>query len=212
MSVIHNCIHGYKSKTGKALYKPYHYADIYAALLGLYAGRNLCLVELGIGYGGCLEMWREFFGAESKIVGIDLNSKPYDDPGIQFIHGDQSKREFLKTIPDLIPKIDIFIDDGSHVNSHQIATMEEVFAHVSPGGLYIVEDVHTSYRSGEYQGGYRHPESFIEYCKNIIDTLHHTEDDRIIKENPVREIFVHQIDYIAFYPTMVVIKKVGTLQ
>lgn len=212
MSHLHDCINSYSSKTGKEIYKPFHFADIYQAHLAPLVGREICLVELGIGYGGCLEMWREFLGERSTVFGIDLKGKVYNDPAIRFIYGDQASVEFLNTIPTLIPKIDVFIDDGSHVNRDQINTIEAVFPHLSPGGFYFVEDVHTSYRDTVYAGGYKKPGTFIEYIKDVIDALHHTENPRILEENPALRIFIEQVESISFYPTMVVIKKVGLLK
>ena len=41
---------------------------------------------------------------------------------------------------------DIIIDDGSHVPWHQIFTLESIFhTWLKPGGLYIIEDLETSY-------------------------------------------------------------------
>ena len=53
----------------------------------------------------------------------------------------------------------------------QIATFEEIFPVVKPGGLYLVEDLLTSYRK-EFGGGYRKPGTFIEFAKNLINQLH----------------------------------------
>ena len=52
--------------------------------------------------------------------------------------------EILKENPPLI-----FIDDGSHQYSHQIATFESVFPFLKNGRLYVCEDIQTSF------GGYR---------------------------------------------------------
>ena len=36
------------------------------------------------------------------------------------------------------------VDDGSHINHHQIATLEALLDHVTPGGFYVIEDIHSS--------------------------------------------------------------------
>ena len=43
----------------------------------------------------------------------------------------------------------IIVDDGSHVPWHQLLTFEIMFeTWLKPGGLYIIEDVETSYLDG----------------------------------------------------------------
>ena len=43
---------------------------------------------------------------------------------------------------------DVIIDDGSHINAHQIFTFENLFSELKAGGLYIIEDTLTSYSAG----------------------------------------------------------------
>ena len=47
-----------------------------------------------------------------------------------------------------------------------------MFWHVRDGGVYLTEDLRTSYWS-DYGGGFRNPESFIEArAKPLLDTVH----------------------------------------
>ncbi len=65
--------------------------------------------------------------------------------------GDQSDAKFLQRMKaDLGHKqFDIIVDDGSHVPWHQLLTFEIMFeTWLKPGGLYIIEDVETSYWDG----------------------------------------------------------------
>jgi len=58
--------------------------------------------------------------------------------------GDQSDPHFLKSLTDKY-QYDIIIDDGSHFPQHQILTFQHLFSVLKPGGLYVVEDLETSY-------------------------------------------------------------------
>ena len=65
--------------------------------------------------------------------------------------GDQSDAHFLEQMRvDLNhEQFDIIVDDGSHVPWHQLFTFEIMFdTWLKPGGLYIIEDVETSYWDG----------------------------------------------------------------
>ena len=53
----------------------------------------------------------------------------------------------------------------------QINTFEEFFPLVDRNGVYLCEDLHTSYWP-EYGGGYCEPGTFIEYSKSFIDYIH----------------------------------------
>jgi len=41
-----------------------------------------------------------------------------------------------------LPVIDILIDDGGHEPEQQRVTLEEMLPHISPGGVYLCEDIH----------------------------------------------------------------------
>ena len=62
----------------------------------------------------------------------------------------------------------ILIDDGGHTMEQQIVTFEELYDHINDGGIYLCEDVHTSYLE-KFGGGYQKEGTFIEYSKKIID-------------------------------------------
>ena len=39
------------------------------------------------------------------------------------------------------------MDDGSHHSTHQFESIKNLIAHLKPGGIYVVEDIHGSCRS-----------------------------------------------------------------
>jgi RimJ/RimL family protein N-acetyltransferase len=52
-----------------------------------------------------------------------------------------SSREDLSNLSSHGP-FDIVIDDASHVSTHQQIALASLFPHVTPGGFYIIEDLH----------------------------------------------------------------------
>jgi len=70
-----------------------------------------------------------------------------------------------------VPRIDILIDDGGHTPAQQIATLEELYLHIQPNGVYVCEDLHTSFMP-EYGGGYLRPGTFLEYAKGLVDNFY----------------------------------------
>ena len=157
----------------EAIYKHLPYFDIYERHFSKYRGKDINLLEIGVGYGGSLIMWKNYFSklnpnAKVNIYGIDKKErcKKFEEDGIKIFIGSQSDREFLRRLKNEIPKLDILIDDGGHIPEEQIITFEEMFEHINDGGLYFCEDIYTS-----YWNDYKNKSSFIEYAKKLIDYL-----------------------------------------
>jgi len=114
-------------------------------------------------------MWKNYFGPKARIYGIDIKPecKQAEEEQIEIIIGDQEDRQFLRKLGRNIPRIDILIDAGGHSMKQQINTFEELFPHIDKNGVYLCEDLHTSYRKGA-GGGYKKKGTFIEYSKNFI--------------------------------------------
>lgn len=157
------------NNTNEAVYKHLPYFDIYERHFSKYRGKDINLLEIGVGYGGSLKMWKHYFGkinnkAKVNIYGIDIKErcKKFEEDGVKIFIGSQSDREFLKEVKKEIPQLDILIDDGGHISEEQIITFEEMFEHVKEDGLYFCEDAYSSYWTDS---------SFIEYTKKLIDYL-----------------------------------------
>jgi len=144
---------GHKHKTDKVDWWHSFHGESFLAVYEKYMSpkkdqvRNI--VEIGVLGGASLCVWRDYF-PNATVHGIDIDprAKQCEDlsRGIHIHIGDQSDPEFLKTIADKIGRpIDIVIDDGSHVNAFTIISFRELFPYVEKGGLYIVEDLHTTY-------------------------------------------------------------------
>jgi len=162
----------FAANTGRMINKWKHYLEIYDRHFSRFRGSDVCLVEFGVYQGGSLQMWKDYFGPAARIVGIDINPhcKACEEEQVEIIIGDQEDREFLKSLKRRIPRIDILIDDGGHTMGQQIRTFEELFPHIDSHGVYLCEDLHSSYWS-HYGGGYKRRGSFIEFSKNLIDQL-----------------------------------------
>lgn len=189
----------------RAITKWHHYFEVYERHFSKYRGKEIVLLEIGTFHGGSLQMWKSYFGDKAKIYGIDINPncKEVEEENIQIFIGSQSDRNFLKKAINEIPPIDILIDDGGHTMLQQIVSFEELFDHVKPDGLYLCEDIHTSYWK-EYGGGHKRMGTFIEYSKNFIDKLNAYHSTQ--KSLPV-SAFTKSVNSIHYYDSIVVIEK-----
>lgn len=187
----------------RLIYKWHDYFDIYHRHFQRYVGKPVTVMEIGVWHGGSLQMWKHYFGRKARIIGVDNNPKckQLEEKQIEIIIGDQSDREFLNRLRDQVGRVDIIIDDGSHHSSHQIATFQELYTSVNDDGIYLVEDLHTSYWP-EYEGGFQKEGTFIEFSKMLIDSLHAWH---IANTRP--DAITISVDGLHFYDSMLVIEK-----
>ena len=68
-------------------------------------------------------------------------------------------------------KIDIILDDGGHTNDQQIISLTHSIENINDRGLYVVEDVHSSYQK-HYGNPYKY--SFMNFSKKTIDDINST--------------------------------------
>ncbi|MFH1282846.1 MAG: class I SAM-dependent methyltransferase [bacterium] len=188
------------------IHKWKHFFEIYDRHFSKYRGTDVHVVEFGILHGGSLKMWKSYFGSKAKIYGVDINPncKELKEDQIEIFIGDQEDRKFLKYLANTIPRIDILIDDGGHTMRQQIHTFEELFPYVENGGVYLCEDLHTSYWP-EFGGGYKRKGTFIEYSKNFIDYLHawHSLKEKKLSVSD----FTRSAYSLHYYDSILVIKK-----
>lgn len=190
----------------RKIHKWKHYFEIYDRHFARYRGTDVHIVEFGVNYGGSLQMWKTYFGPKAKIYGIDINPhcKEVEEDQIEVIIGDQEDRAFLKELKNRIPKIDILLDDGGHTMKQQINTFEVLFPHIDKNGIYLCEDIHTSYRK-HYGGGYRKRGTFVEYSKNFIDYINawHSKQPRRLAVSE----FTKSVFSLHYYDSILVIEK-----
>ena len=187
------------------------YFDVYEESFSKYIGKNIIFVEIGIFNGGSLKVWKEYFGPNAKIIGIDINPecKKFEEDGIQVFIGNQSDPKFWDNFFKQIGNVDIILDDGGHTNLDQITTTIKCVNKINDGGLLMIEDTHTSYMEF-YNSSKKY--SFINFAKKIIDDVNYTFPFGI-KKNFNYSLNEHIYSY-HFYESIVVFKinKKKTIQ
>jgi len=163
----------FSANPGRMIQKWHHYFEIYHRHFEAFRGQSPVVLEIGVFQGGSLQMWREYFGPGAQIVGIDVDPRcqQFEEAGIRVLIGDQADRAFLAEVRRQLPHIDIIIDDGGHRAEQQIASFEELYPHLQPNGIYLCEDVHSSFMAS-HEGAYRKPGTFLEYSKGLVDRLY----------------------------------------
>ena len=110
------------------VFKWHHYFEIYEKHFSRFRGKKPNVLEIGVGDGGSLLMWKKYFGEGAKIFGLDsraecknfLDRSDFDNIDIQI--GDQADEQFMNYYIHNSPQFDIVIDDGGHKMNQQISS------------------------------------------------------------------------------------------
>jgi len=195
----------FKNNTDRLINKWQHYFEVYDRHFSRFRGTDVHLVEFGVFQGGSLQMWKDYFGSDCKITGVDINPlcKEFEDDQVDIIIGDQEDRSFLKKLSKELSPIDILLDDGGHTMVQQINTFEMLFDSIDENGVYLCEDLHTSYWS-DWGGGYAREDTFIEYSKNFIDYINawHSKESKLKVSK-----FTKSVHSLHYYDSIVAIEK-----
>ena len=195
----------FNDNKGRLIHKWNHYFEIYDRHFSKYKNTEVIILEIGVSQGGSLQMWKNYFGHKCKIYGIDINPrcKELEENQVEIIIGNQEDKSFLTSLKEKIPRVDILIDDGGHTMNQQINTFEILFSHVNEDGIYLCEDLHTSYWY-EYGGKYKGKNTFIEYSKNFIDYINawHSKSSKLEVSN-----FTKSVNSLHYYDSILVIEK-----
>ena len=120
------------------------YIPIYEQLFKNRKNSVSNILEIGIGSGGSLQLWNDYF-PNANVYGIDLNyTHDYLDRynRIHQIKDDAYSKQCIED--NFISKgikFDIIIDDGPHNKLSQMMTMQLYFPLLTNDGIVIIEDV-----------------------------------------------------------------------
>lgn len=194
------------SNGGRSIHKWIDYFDVYHRSFAKYRGKPITFVEIGIQNGGSLQMWRNYFGENAKIIGVDVdqNCKNLEQEGFEIWIGDQSDPKFWNEFLQKNPSLDIVLDDGGHTMEQQTNSLVSLFPALVNGGTYLCEDTHTSYFPS-HGGGLRRESTFIEAVKSLIDEMHAWYHAPLSK---IPESYIANNLYsVSFFDSIVVLEK-----
>ncbi len=127
------------------------YLRKYEFFLGRFANEpDYRMMELGAGpdwnIGASVRMWEEYFSrADFRLHVVDLkpSASSLANERVTVTVADVGDRELLHRLASA--EYDVILDDASHVWGHQLLAFEMLFPAVRDGGLYIIEDIQTSF-------------------------------------------------------------------
>jgi len=191
----------------------HYYTQHYQSHFYKLKNKKIKLLEIGVGGyddpfngGASLRMWKRYF-TKGKIYSIDIFDKsPQQENRIKIFQGSQIDEIFLKKVILEISEPDIIIDDGSHLNEHVIKTFNILFPFLKTNGIYVIEDVQTSYwpEAGGDSNDLQNANNTMNFFKKLSDGLNHEE---YLKPDYNPTYFDMNIVSIHFYHNLIFIHK-----
>jgi hypothetical protein len=138
-------------------------------------------------------------------VGVDVRPEcaSFAEEGTDVVIGDQADPATHRRLREAYGAFDVVIDDGGHTMAQQATTLTEMYPALREGGIYVVEDTHSSYNE-HWGGGLRRPGTFIEQAKNMIDQLHALYG---LAPGLAPDYATQTVHGLHFYDSMLVIEK-----
>jgi len=160
----------------------HNYLAIYDSYFTPLRNKELRLLEIGFATGASARMWETYF-PKAELHYVDIFFQYYEymkelSPRSHLHIFDQSNITALENLVEEVGEFDLIIDDGSHRSSDQIISFEFLFPHLKSGGIYVIEDLHTSYWQGFGGEGDKgrpktSPHSITEFLKNLVDQVNY---------------------------------------
>ena len=166
LAIRHGTDKGPIDASGK---RGHHFTSVYSDYLGHMTATGFRMLEIGVKEGASIRMWRDFF-PQAKIVGIDINPMCVRHAGgnvtVEIV--DQGDLTAMRAFANRVADFDVIIDDGGHAMRQQIMSFEVLFPKLAGGGIYFIEDTHTSYMRLFREGT---ATTTVEYFKSMVDAM-----------------------------------------
>tara|TARA_B100000959_G_scaffold267678_1_gene311460 strand:+ start:150 stop:833 length:684 start_codon:yes stop_codon:yes gene_type:complete len=181
------------------------FIELYEKYFADFKDKKINILEIGIGDGDSLRIWREYF-VNANICGIDIDKKNFIIDNVEILIGDQSDHSFLQTVVNKYHKFDIIIDDGGHISKDIIFSFNFLFPFLNDRGIYVVEDLQTSYlpRFGGSRLNLNKKKTSMNFLKSLTDSINYEHGDKPFFS---KSLFDGKIKSVNFYQNIAFIYK-----
>lgn len=212
---------GIKYKTDKITHHGYN--RFYDYFLFPFRHLKFNFLEIGIDDGRSIKTWLDYL-PNAKIYGVDVLNKSHlniNNSRYEMIIGDQNNDNDLVNIKNVINNSLFIIDDGSHVPEHQLKSFNYLFSNLLDfGGIYIIEDIETSYwKRGKLYGydinaGIDEKNNIVKIFTDLVNIVNReflTKDEKkeLINNSVISYECIKYISFIMFGYNCIIIKKMS---
>lgn len=134
----------YNSDKGTERFPKHGFSKIYDEWFNHLKEKATAVLEIGVNDGASMKVLEEYF-PNAKIYGLDIDDKKqFNTTRVECIRLNQSIDSELEEFSKRDIKFDVIIDDGSHHVQDQQKSFGYLFPMIKEGGIYVIEDLHTS--------------------------------------------------------------------
>ncbi|MCX5925592.1 MAG: class I SAM-dependent methyltransferase [Candidatus Dependentiae bacterium] len=165
-------------QTGTDKSSAFHaYTAIYDKFFSGIRHKPIKFLEIGIYKGASIALWDRYFdNAQTRLHFIDIDpqavalckNRSFSSRIDGYIVNQEDKESLRQFVATAGQEYDIIIDDGGHTMDQQKNSFEVLFPTLKKGGVYIIEDLHTSYWP-VYGGGTA--DSTINFLCNLVHDI-----------------------------------------
>ena len=138
----------------------HNYERIYELWLAPWRYEAVNFLEIGLGCdmrygpGKSLSLWEEYFThRDARVSFLEVDGDCVKNHDIKLRNGtifvgsqeDESVLQNIAAEGHAFGGYDVIVDDGGHTMKQQLASLRVLWPAVSSGGLYVIEDLQTSY-------------------------------------------------------------------
>jgi cephalosporin hydroxylase len=143
-------INGFSFRGGTDKASDHSYDGFYEEKLDEYVDKEVCILEIGVAYGGSALLWHDFI-PKSKLVLVDVIDNVHPDiynimnkDRYNFHVMDAFNSENVLELKSKYPDgFDIIIEDGPHTLESQIFAIQNYVPLLKEGGILVIEDIQT---------------------------------------------------------------------
>lgn len=193
----------------------HNYTEVYAQYFSSLKDKPIKFLEIGIDRANSVKLWEAYFpNADLHFMDITFQNVQYFSTRSKYhLANQESAEDLARFIQEAGGAFDIILDDGGHTMNQQITSFRHLFPHVKSGGMYIIEDLHTSYWKSF--GGGKHRHTTVAFLKSLIDDVNfvgaQTSRASHLNIDPAAingmNIYREQILSIHFYDSVAIIIK-----
>lgn len=188
----------------------HNYLEIYEKFLPR-RDENFVFLEFGVHHGASARTWSEYF-PNATYVGLDKRRTWRGKFGnnCNFFAGNVLSPQTIVKLARMFEAPSVILDDASHKWSDQREALFRYWPWLQPGGLFIIEDLHTSNEPGYAKNDLCPPTTWLATMFEGMQQRRERWDHFATTQSPELVELVDQTESMTFIRSAALLRKRST--